>query len=176
MKRTQPTPDPITHTPCSIGFYGKTPKIRKKRPLPQPHFIPLGDGTDRLILIKDITLIFGYKGKSYRMKLKKGFLSRGSDLPVGLLFNRKDARTWRAFAGHDWGFATGCWPQKVLDAFYLYELIQGGIPKWKAKTAHRGLRIVGSIPYNNHRKHEDRDFDGHANKYGIKTKDGRYET
>lgn len=141
--------------------------------LEQPRFTPIGDGTDRLILKKDFFFIFVNKGITWKMEIPAGFISDGSSMPVGILYQRKDARMWRAFGSHDFGFASGIWPVNICNLAYYYEGIQGGMAPWRMKTALWALnsRFGGVRCYNNNREEESESIVKHSNRYGLKLMD-----
>lgn len=142
-------------------------KIEILGAVPKPKLQPYKFGTKKVINLERYTLEFKLNGVWKIITVPAGFICDGSSLPIGLIFGKFDPDTWAAFLIHDFLFATGQFNQEVADILYKKLLIVGKIKAWKAHTVFRTLRIVGWIPYCNHRKAEKKQFSDHAEGHGL---------
>lgn len=119
----------------------------------QPKLKSLGDGTPRAIVLEDYPFtIVSKHGFVYRGIVPKGFITDGSSLPIGLLYDKFDPRMWVAFVVHDFGFFEAIIPRNVLDDYYVKAGKEGGMNVFQMKTARSGLYVGSWYVYNKNKK------------------------
>ncbi len=59
-----------------------------------------------------------------------------------------DTRHVRASLRHDWDYETGRVPRLEADTRYYRDLVEDGLPEWKAAVEFLGVRLFGSTHYN----------------------------
>lgn len=77
-----------------------------------------------------------------------GFESDGASVPRffwRLVFPPGDSQALRAAIIHDWIYRRhpAGWSRKEADELFRSLLVADGVPKWRARLAHRGVRLFG---------------------------------
>lgn len=100
-------------------------------------------------LLEDFVISNGYM-------VHKGFVFDGASIPVGLrwLFPHGGAK-FPAACAHDYLYRTGVVTRKEADQVFYDMMIDNGVPKWKAKAMHTGLKVGGGFAWRSRRKNDN---------------------
>lgn len=83
-----------------------------------------------------------------------GFIFDKNSVPAGLrwLFPVSGYKSDYAAAVHDWLYTSELFPRVVCDEIFYDAMIYSGVPKWRAWSKYKAVRVFGGMVWKKHTK------------------------